>query len=315
MEFTRDGDRLVTGGAAHNESVVVWDAKTGRRLLGIKGAGIVYSLAISPDGRKIATTGYTGITEDKPKLRTAVWDAKTGMELLVVKNDHAGQRPCIAFSPDGKLLATGTFSGDDEKAVGAVQLWHADTGMKVGNPLIGPSEGFSHLKFSPDGKTLAAASWGAGTFVVLWDVETRKQRTVLKIKKTWSLIRSLAFSPDSSLLAWASGNEVNGNAEHVLWNATTGERVASLRTDNMFAWIAFNKNAKALYTVDLDGSVHQWEMPTLKRTSSFRVELQFPTMAQSAALSPDGKTLVIGSAVQMRWRPRIQTLVRSECLT
>src|ERR1700677_1151668 len=59
MEFTRDGDRLVTGGAAHEESVVVWDVKTGQRLLGLKSADIVYSLALSPDGKKIATAGYT----------------------------------------------------------------------------------------------------------------------------------------------------------------------------------------------------------------------------------------------------------------
>ena len=295
MEITRAGDLLITGGAASNESVVVWDIKTGQRLLGLKGAGVVYSLTLSPDGKKIATAGYTGILEKDPKPRTAVWAADTGKELFAIKNKSGAGRPCIAFSPDGKLLATGTFTGKGDAAVGSVQLWHADTGKKAGEPLVGPSECFGRIIFSPDGKTLAAASWGAETFVVLWDVETRKQRSVLKIKKTWSLIRSVAFSSDSTRLAWASGNEVNGNAEHVLWDATTGKRIASLRTNAMMAWIAFDAKAETLLTVNLDGGFQRWNLSTVKSTSRFPNELAFPTMATSAALSPDGKTVVIGT--------------------
>ena len=195
IAFAKGGQWLVTGGAARSEGVIFWDVGTGKRLRGLRGTGLVYSVALSPDGKRIATAGYTNVKADKSKI--AVWDTVSGKELFILKTDTVGVKPCVAYSPDGKLLATGAFSSDDEDAVGAVQLWDAATG-KRGDLLVGPAEGFSRLAFSPDGKTIAAGTFGAGTFVVLWDVETRKQKAVLKIKKTWSLIRALAFSPTAN---------------------------------------------------------------------------------------------------------------------
>lgn len=294
IAFTRDGTRIVSGGAARSESVVFWDVKTGQRLPGLKDAGLVYSLALAPDGKRIATAGYTIVDKDNINSRHAVWDAATGKELFALENDSPGARPCIAYSPDGKLLAAGTFTGDGDNATGAVQLWDTRTGKKAGL-LVGPSEGFGRLLFSPDGKILAAASWGQQTFVILWDVETRKQRGILKGKNTWALIRSLAFSPDGKRLAWASGNEVNGNAEHVLWDVTTTKRIGSLRTEEMMASVVFGGEGKSLILVGLGGDIHFWDVATLKKTSSVEIDLTFPTMAQSAAIAPDGKTLVIGT--------------------
>jgi WD40 repeat protein len=296
MAFTRDGTRLVTGGASRGASVVVWDVKTGERLLGIHGAGFVSSLAISPDGKRIASTGHTGRLGENPTPRTVVWDAHTGKELFAITNEHTGERPCVAFSPDGKRLATGTLVGKGENAVGGVQFWDPRTGAKIGEPLIGPSEGFGQLTFSPDGKTLAAASWGRETFVVLWDVETRQKRAVLGTRRGSQLIRSLAFSPDSSRLAWVTGNEwTPGIAEHLLWDAATGQRIGSLRTDDRLAWVAFAVNGASLATVSLDGDFRMWKLPALEKASGFGVEFRFPTMVPSAALSPDGKALFLGT--------------------
>src|SRR5262249_37453606 len=118
-----------------------------------------------------------------------------------------------------------------------------------------------------------------------------------------SIIRSLAFSHDSKRLAWATGNEVNGNAEHVLWDASTGKRIASLRTCEMMAWIAFDEKAQSLLTVNLSGAFDMWDLPALKNASGFYVEPEFPTMAQSAALSPDHKTLVIGTGTSHALAP------------
>jgi WD40 repeat protein len=74
---------------------------------------------------------------------------------------HANAVSSVAFSPDGKTLATGSL--DD-----TVQLWDIATRQQIGDPLTGNSGEVKSVAFSPDGKTLATGS--ADHTVRLWDV-------------------------------------------------------------------------------------------------------------------------------------------------
>lgn len=295
LAFTRDGQRLIVGGASRPETVVVYDAKTGRRLQGIKVGELVYSIALAPDGKKAAVASYTGIDGKHPQGVAGIWDLSTGKELLRLKGNQGPMGSCIAWSPDGRFLATDSAIGKDDNAVGAVQLWDAATGKAL-DLFRGPGEAFGRLTFSPDGKWLAGSSFGAETFVVIWDVAARKQHAILKSRTTWALIRSTAFSADSKHLAWAAGNEVNNNHELFVWDVASAQRLAALPSDMMMASAFFGMDGKSLIAVGAELGIQTWNTASRKKSAAFAVaESEIPEMATAAALAADGKTLVIGT--------------------
>jgi WD40 repeat protein len=156
----------------NEQKVKVWDVATGKRLAEFDSGGPV---ALTPDGEILATVGdkqpwappnaVPGQPPQPPGKppKVRLWDVATGKELRrldTVAEAFGSEGLPLAFSPDGKLLATGWANG-------SVRLWDVATGNVV-TDLKGNQGRVSSLAFSANGKLIA--SGGKDTTVLLWKV-------------------------------------------------------------------------------------------------------------------------------------------------
>lgn len=192
----------------------------------------------------------------------------------------------VAFSPDGKLLASAAGSWFTSEP-GEVKVWDAQTGKLLWTGLghDGPVMG---VAFSPDGKQLASSSvsWSStGGQIRLWNAATGKGQYV--IRGFMGGVFSLAYSPDGRMLA-------SGGADSVvrLWDLVAVKQLPMLKghKGNVFG-VAFSPDGRLLASSSWDGTAKLWDMTDRKvvRTLSGPVDLR------SIAFSPDGKRVVASS--------------------
>jgi WD40 repeat protein len=209
---------------------------------------------------------------------------KATLVALERRTDH--RLNCLAFSPNGKMAATGDESGQ-------IQLWNMDNGWKM-DPLKGP-ERIRSLAFSPDGKFLAASAndlQGYNPVIAVFDVSDHKEVRRFNDNEEHARYACIAFSPDGKIIvAGGLRNKVK------LWEAATGKLRERLNAPNRYSneginGVAFSPDGLQLATAADDGSIRFWDMATYKEVAVLRAENGLG--AKSVAWSADGKTIGVG---------------------
>jgi WD40 repeat protein len=265
----------------------------------------------------------------KPGVRPVADPLPAGVRvrLGLLRLRHGGFVNTAAFSPDGKMLASGgrdslvrlwevptgkelrrfeghpwpvssvLFSTDGKTLVsadliGSIRFWDVRTGHER-HRINQPGREFSRLQLSPDGRTLAAASChptGTEGTVHLWALDTGKEIRQIKLYKR-SRVAALAFSPDGKLLASAPMEQ-----ELNLWDLATGKQVRRIEVKGaLISEVAFCSDGKSLLGLSgLTGTLLSWDLATGK--VRHRVEsgvAQAGASLLSFALLPGGRTLLV----------------------
>ncbi len=251
----------------------------------------VRALAISPDGRRIATGSHDeGFANGGSTWTTCqIWDADTGRPFSPLLL-HINWVSALAFSPDGQVLATGDYSW-------TVHLWDARTGAMIGRPF---STGgiVVALAFSSEGRMLAAGTAAPSVNqALLWDVGTGQARGDPVAFGGWAGV--LAFSSDNTELAVGS----NDGSVKVI-ETTTGRYRQVLRHDGNVRGVTFSPDGRLILTnhrAGEDGALRLWDARTGEPVSPVISCPRQPWIPP--VFSPDGRTFaaVFGAKSVRLW--------------
>ncbi|MFO1502149.1 MAG: hypothetical protein U1G07_27880, partial [Verrucomicrobiota bacterium] len=235
--------------------------------------------AFSPDGALVASVHGTN--------SIVIHQFPNGDEVRTIKG-HSGWVKCLAFSPDGRMLASG---GTDQR----VRLWNVADGKLVHDLTANTNRGVFCVAWDRAGSRIFAG--GDDGLIYSFDAVTGRQLSILHGHEQY--VYQLALSPDGRVLASSSGD-----GRILLWEAASGQQRTELRGHSSTVYgIAFSPDGRQLASASWDNTARIWN---LDRRGAARILRGSRSFAYSVAYSPDGKILASGGhdgTIRM-WRPQ-----------
>ncbi len=346
MAVSPDGNRVCVGlGIGSEWSGKIWDLSSGTPVASWK-AGVIYSVAWSPDGKSIASA--------EADRQLFIRDAATGLPRTVIPVNQSSSTTAsaVAYGRDSNTVAIVCFNG-------TVEVWDLGAKKIVFARKLDPTEiGPGAATFSPDGKRLAASAPG---IVRIWDLpssivlprpnamsgEIAVPSSLRQIIPQTGSVLALGFSPDSARLVvgdtkvvrvWDArtarevftlnvpGNQFRASystAGHILslsnseftvrlWDAATGKPLPALPTlQGAVREAVFSPDGKRVVCADATGAFSVLDLPSNKLTRS-AVAFDPKHILNGFAISPDGRKVCFGTGKSPDWSVKVWDLEQNK---
>lgn len=273
VAFTPDGKAIAV--TSQGDTIHLIDFESGKLVRNFSNANPesslgpgwtgVLGIAFSPDGKQIASGGFVN---DRGSYFARLWDVESGKELRRFMHGKTSYGiPSLAFSTDGKTLATRSHDG-------RLRLFDVETGKERKTfPADGGGRRLGTVVFSPDGKTVAAA----GDSLRLYDVASGEERLRIDRKQATGLV----FTDGGKTLTGAVMGAI------YRWDTATGKALTPEAGDSVVEQVLVTADGSRVVTRGQDGDAHIWDGTSGKHLRAVNAAWQ-----RGIALSPDGGFLV-----------------------